>query len=273
MSGAARARRRSGSPTWARTTSTRRSKQITRARRQGPRPADRRCPAWSASRSRTTRRARLRRAQGPRPERERSAVRRPAARRHLRLGRAPHEGPGRRGEVLRQASSAGPGKVGENEPMQYWHWQNAGKDIGGMMTLPMPRACRPHWLGYIAVTDVDASTAQGRAARRQGDHAGDGHREGRQVLDRAGPDRRAPSRSSAPRASRRKRNAKSAKIFEIKSWRAWRSLRSISICGAQVDTPTPTTVIPSVATCCVEPSFGSYWVTNVGPPIPSSVKK
>jgi predicted enzyme related to lactoylglutathione lyase len=51
------------------------------------------------------------------------------------------------------------GKVGEGDPMQYWHWQNAGKDIGGMMKLPMPDV-PPHWLGYVAVTDVDASHAK-----------------------------------------------------------------------------------------------------------------
>ena len=48
------------------------------------------------------------------------------------------------------------GKYGEGE-MKYWHWQNAGKDIGGMMAVPMPKM-PPHWLAYIAVSDVDAST-------------------------------------------------------------------------------------------------------------------
>ena len=44
-------------------------------------------------------------------------------------------------------------------------------------------------------------------------------------------------------------------------------------CGAQVETPTPTTFMPSEATWASEPSFGLYWVTTVGPPIPLSVKR
>jgi predicted enzyme related to lactoylglutathione lyase len=52
------------------------------------------------------------------------------------------------------------GKLGEGA-MKYWHWQNAGKDIGGMMTLPMPEV-PPHWLAYIAVSDVEAKTAKVR---------------------------------------------------------------------------------------------------------------
>jgi predicted enzyme related to lactoylglutathione lyase len=51
------------------------------------------------------------------------------------------------------------GKTGKDDPMQYWHWQSAGKDIGGMMALPAPEV-PPHWLGYLAVSDVDASTAK-----------------------------------------------------------------------------------------------------------------
>ena len=47
-------------------------------------------------------------------------------------------------------------KVGEGE-MKYWHWNHAGKDIGGMMALMMPQV-PPNWLGYIAATDVDGST-------------------------------------------------------------------------------------------------------------------
>lgn len=50
------------------------------------------------------------------------------------------------------------GFVGE-EPMKYWHWRNAGKDIGGMMNLMAPGA-PPHWLGYVAVSNVEASTAK-----------------------------------------------------------------------------------------------------------------
>jgi uncharacterized protein len=51
------------------------------------------------------------------------------------------------------------GKTNKEDKMQYWHWQSAGKDIGGMMALPAPQV-PPHWLAYIAVTDVDASTAK-----------------------------------------------------------------------------------------------------------------
>jgi predicted enzyme related to lactoylglutathione lyase len=50
------------------------------------------------------------------------------------------------------------GKYGEGA-MKYWHWQNAGKEIGGMLALPMPNV-PPHWLGYIAASDVDAMTAK-----------------------------------------------------------------------------------------------------------------
>jgi predicted enzyme related to lactoylglutathione lyase len=39
----------------------------------------------------------------------------------------------------------------------YWHWQNKGKDIGGMMALQMPNV-PPNWLGYIAAVDVDGDT-------------------------------------------------------------------------------------------------------------------
>jgi hypothetical protein len=50
------------------------------------------------------------------------------------------------------------GKMGDG-PMKYWHWQHEGKDIGGMMTLMMPNV-PPNWLGYIAVSDVDGTTAK-----------------------------------------------------------------------------------------------------------------
>ncbi len=53
------------------------------------------------------------------------------------------------------------GKVGENDPMKYWHWVHAGKDIGGMMDLMSPHA-PPHWLAYVAVADVDAATARAK---------------------------------------------------------------------------------------------------------------
>jgi predicted enzyme related to lactoylglutathione lyase len=48
------------------------------------------------------------------------------------------------------------GHWGQGEP-KYWHWQNAGKEIGGMMNLMMPNV-PPHWASYVAVADVDAST-------------------------------------------------------------------------------------------------------------------
>jgi|HubBroStandDraft_6_1064221.scaffolds.fasta_scaffold81755_1 predicted enzyme related to lactoylglutathione lyase len=51
------------------------------------------------------------------------------------------------------------GKVGDGDPMKYWHWAHDDKDIGGMMTLQTPHA-PPHWLAYVAVSDVDASTAK-----------------------------------------------------------------------------------------------------------------
>ena len=48
------------------------------------------------------------------------------------------------------------GHSGE-DPMKYWHWKNADKDIGGMMKLMMPNV-PPNWLAYIAASDVAAST-------------------------------------------------------------------------------------------------------------------
>src|SRR5262249_44542647 len=54
------------------------------------------------------------------------------------------------------------GKVG-NDAMKYWHWMNAGKDIGGMMSLKdLHLEAPPHWLSYVAVADVDASTAKAK---------------------------------------------------------------------------------------------------------------
>ena len=49
------------------------------------------------------------------------------------------------------------GKVAEGDPMKYWHWMHAGKDIGGMMTL-QEKNVPPHWLAYIAASDVEGST-------------------------------------------------------------------------------------------------------------------
>jgi predicted enzyme related to lactoylglutathione lyase len=42
--------------------------------------------------------------------------------------------------------------------MKYWHWSHAGKDIGGMMGAMGGPTVPPHWLGYVAVSDVDAMT-------------------------------------------------------------------------------------------------------------------
>ncbi len=49
------------------------------------------------------------------------------------------------------------GKGGDGE-MEYWHWQNAGKEIGGMTTHMGGPNVPPHWLAYIAVSDVDGVT-------------------------------------------------------------------------------------------------------------------
>lgn len=49
------------------------------------------------------------------------------------------------------------GKDGDGE-MKYWHWTHAGKDIGGMMAAMGGPNVPPHWLAYIAVSDVDAMT-------------------------------------------------------------------------------------------------------------------
>ncbi len=51
--------------------------------------------------------------------------------------------------------------VAGDDPMKYWHWKNAGKDIGGMMKLMMPNV-PPNWLSYIAVTDVEGSTKRAK---------------------------------------------------------------------------------------------------------------
>jgi uncharacterized protein len=44
----------------------------------------------------------------------------------------------------------------------YWHWRNAGKEIGGMMPVPSPNV-PPHWLAYVAVWDVDETTKKAGA--------------------------------------------------------------------------------------------------------------
>ena len=50
------------------------------------------------------------------------------------------------------------GKGSAGGAMDYWHWQSNGKDIGGMMSLMGGPGVPPHWLAYIAVSDVDAMT-------------------------------------------------------------------------------------------------------------------
>lgn len=49
------------------------------------------------------------------------------------------------------------GKAGEGD-MEYWHWKNADKEIGGMMTQMGAPNAPPHWLAYVAVSDVDGVT-------------------------------------------------------------------------------------------------------------------
>lgn len=45
----------------------------------------------------------------------------------------------------------------------YWHWQNAGKEIGGMTPHMGSPNVPPHWLAYLAVSDVDAVTKKAEA--------------------------------------------------------------------------------------------------------------
>jgi predicted enzyme related to lactoylglutathione lyase len=45
------------------------------------------------------------------------------------------------------------GFAGEHD--EYWHWKNAGKDIGGMTSHMGGPNVPPHWLAYVAVSDVD----------------------------------------------------------------------------------------------------------------------
>lgn len=88
-------------------------------------------------------------------------------------GAHPHEGPARIGTFtwneLHAADQAAAAKFyGElfgwtgkasDDPSKYWHWNLEGKDIGGMMSLVQPNV-PPHWLPYIAVSDVKASTTK-----------------------------------------------------------------------------------------------------------------
>jgi predicted enzyme related to lactoylglutathione lyase len=62
------------------------------------------------------------------------------------------------GAIFGWAGNAG------DDPMKYWHWQLNGKDIGGMMPLQGPPGVPPHWLSYVAVVDVDASTKKAEGA-------------------------------------------------------------------------------------------------------------
>jgi predicted enzyme related to lactoylglutathione lyase len=47
---------------------------------------------------------------------------------------------------------------GSEGAMPYWHWTAGGKDVGGMTSHMGGPNVPPHWLGYIAVSDVDAVT-------------------------------------------------------------------------------------------------------------------
>ncbi len=40
----------------------------------------------------------------------------------------------------------------------YWHWKHANKEIGGMTSHMGGPNVPPHWLAYVAVSDVDAVT-------------------------------------------------------------------------------------------------------------------
>ncbi len=50
----------------------------------------------------------------------------------------------------------GKGKADGSEA--YWHWKHADKEIGGMTLHTSGPNVPPHWLAYIAVSDVDALT-------------------------------------------------------------------------------------------------------------------
>jgi predicted enzyme related to lactoylglutathione lyase len=54
------------------------------------------------------------------------------------------------------------GKGGDGA-MQYWHWRSGDKDIGGMMDVMGGPQVPSHWLGYLAVSDVDATTKKAEA--------------------------------------------------------------------------------------------------------------
>lgn len=49
---------------------------------------------------------------------------------------------------------------GDADGEGYWHWKQADKDIGGMTSHMGGPDVPPHWLAYVAVSDVDATTKQ-----------------------------------------------------------------------------------------------------------------
>ncbi len=49
---------------------------------------------------------------------------------------------------------------GDADGEGYWHWKHADKDIGGMTSHMGGPDVPPHWLAYVAVSDVDATTKQ-----------------------------------------------------------------------------------------------------------------
>jgi predicted enzyme related to lactoylglutathione lyase len=84
--------------------------------------------------------------------------------------RPPYDGPERPGtfcwDELHTREMAGAKKfyssvfgwTGKGGDMDYWHWINAGKEIGGMTSHMGGPNVPPHWLGYIAVSDVNDMT-------------------------------------------------------------------------------------------------------------------
>jgi predicted enzyme related to lactoylglutathione lyase len=84
--------------------------------------------------------------------------------------RPPYEGPPRPGtfcwDELHTKDLAGAQKfyetllgwTGYAGDREYWHWRNAGKEIGGMTAHMGGPNVPPHWLAYIAVSDVDNMT-------------------------------------------------------------------------------------------------------------------
>lgn len=82
------------------------------------------------------------------------------------------------------------------EEMSYTMWTVGGAPIGGTMKLPdeaVAGGARPHWLGHVAVPDVDATIAR-PGAGRDGHGAACRHPHRRPVLDLqrspGSPDRR-----------------------------------------------------------------------------------